>query len=216
MRGACHSERSEESRALETYAYLLRIIKRVCLQSSDEILLAQFKRGDARAFRDLVERYTAPLYNLALRLVRDPMEAENVTQETFLRVLATLDRVRLDAPFKPYLFQIAVNVCRDFARKRKPQLFSDLDQLDTEPASEAIPDDAPMLWERLQDAELRERVRAKFEHLPAHYQVVITLRYVEDLSYEEIARALSLPLNTVRTHLHRAKAHLRAQLEKEN
>ncbi|MBI5652513.1 MAG: sigma-70 family RNA polymerase sigma factor [Chloroflexi bacterium] len=189
------------------------------MQASDEILLAQFKQGDPRAFRDLVERYTAPLYNLALRLVRDPMEAENVTQETFLRVLLALDRVRLDAPLKPYLFQIAVNVCRDFARKRKPHLFSDLDQLNApaaEPASEAIADDAPMLWEQLEETELRERVRAKFENLPAHYQVVITLRYVEDLSYEEIARALDLPLNTVRTHLRRAKAHLRAQLEKES
>lgn len=187
---------------------------------ADEILLAQYKQGDARAFRALVERYTAPIYNLALRLLRDPMEAENVTQETFLRVVTSLDRVRLDLPFKPYLFRIAVNLCHDRARKKQPLLFTDLDgntvRADgAETASETIADDAPPLWEHLEKEQLKSRLRAAIEALSPIYQTVITLRYVEDFSYEEIAQALNLPLNTVRTQLHRAKQQLKLKLEKE-
>jgi RNA polymerase sigma-70 factor (ECF subfamily) len=189
---------------------------------ADELLLAQYKQGDARAFRALVERYTAPIYNLALRLLRDPMEAENVTQETFLRVVTSLDRVRLDLPFKPYLFRIAVNLCHDQARKKQPLLFSDLDGntvradgAETETASETIADDAPPLWEHLEKEQLKSRLRAATEALSPIYQTVITLRYVEGFSYEEIAQTLDLPSNTVRTQLRRAKRQLKLKLEKE-
>jgi len=179
---------------------------------SDEFLLAQYKQGDAHAFRELVERYTAPIYNLAYRFLRDPMEAENVTQETFLRVVASLERIRLDVPFKPYLFRIAVNRCHDLARKKRPALFADLDTRDDDPI-EAIADDAPPLWEHLENEELAARLNAAIDDLPAPYQTVITLRYAEDFSYAEIAQTLNLPLNTVRTHLRRAKQQLRRKLE---
>ena len=187
---------------------------------TDEALLSQFKQGDEHAFRVLVERYTAPIYNLAFRFLREPMEAENVTQETFLRVVSALERVRLDQPFKPYLFRVAVNLCRDLARKKQPALFSELtglarreDGVETVEPSEAIEDDAAPLWEQAQKAELRARVGAAVDALPPIYQAVITLRYAEDFSYEEIAQALELPLNTVRTHLRRAKKQLRKGLE---
>jgi len=180
--------------------------------SSDELLLTQFKQGDSFAFRELVERYTAPLYNLAYRFLRDPMEAENVTQETFLRVLTSLDRLRLDMPFKPYLFRIAVNLCHDWARKKRPTLFTDLEG-DAETDGDAFAEDALNLWEHLENAELVARLNAAINELPAPYQTVLLLRYGEDFSYEEIAQVLNLPLNTVRTHLRRAKQRLRERLE---
>jgi len=185
------------------------------MSPSDETLLAQYKQGDMRAFRALVDRYTAPIYNLAFRLLNDSMEAENVTQETFFRVIAALDRMRFDIPFKPYLFRIAVNLCRDLGRKKHPVLFSDLDSAThdaDEDASETIADDAPPLWERLEEEELHAQLRVAMDNLPANYRAVITLRYVEEFSYEEIAQALNLPLNTVRTHLRRAKQQLRVHL----
>ena len=187
------------------------------MASSDEFLLTQFKQGDARAFRELVDRYTPSIYNLAHRLLHDPMEAENVAQETFLRVVVSLDRLRLDVPFKPYLFRIAVNLCRDIGRKKRSLLFTDLDAAARdadEDASETIADDAPPLWEQLEEEELRAQLRAAMDSLPANYRAVITLRYVEEFSYEEIAQALNLPLNTARTHLRRAKQRLRASLKK--
>jgi RNA polymerase sigma-70 factor (ECF subfamily) len=183
------------------------------MTTSDEFLLTQYKQGDAHAFRELVERYTAPIYNLAYRFLRDPMEAENVTQETFLRVITSLERVRLDIPFKPYLFRIAANLCHDLARKKRPALFSDLDTRDNA-TIESLADDAPALWEQLAADELRARVDAALNDLPAPYQTALILRYVEEFSYDEIAQTLNLPLNTVRTHLRRAKQQLRVRLEK--
>ncbi|MBI4787971.1 MAG: sigma-70 family RNA polymerase sigma factor [Chloroflexi bacterium] len=189
---------------------------------SDETLLSQYKEGNPRAFRALVQRYTTPIYNLALRLLRDPMEAENVTQETFLRVVTALDRIRLDLPFKPYLFQIAVNLCRDQARKQHPLLFTDLDgnsildaDGEAETRSESIADEAPPAWERLEKQELLVRLQTAMDLLAPAYQTAITLRYVEEFSYEEIAQALALPLNTVRTQLRRAKHQLKLNLENE-
>lgn len=191
---------------------------------TDESLLAQYKQGDLRAFHTLVQRYTTPIYNLTLRLLRDPMEAENTTQETFLRVVTSLDRVRLDIPFKPYLFRIAVNLCRDLARKRQPLLFSDLDGTsrgredggESEATSETIADDAPPLWERLEREELAARLHMSMDTLPPAYQTVLTLRYIENFTYEEIAQALNVPLNTVRTQLRRAKQILKSKLEKDS
>ena len=181
------------------------------MASSDEFLLTQYKQGDPRAFRELVDRYTAPIYNLAYRFLRDPMEAENVTQETFLRVVTVVERIRLDVPFKPYIFRIAVNLCHDLARKKRPALFTDLDTREDDPVG-SLADDAPELWEHLEDEELAARVNAAMDGLPAPCQTALTLRYTEDFSYEEIAQALNLPLNTVRTHLRRAKQQLRAKL----
>lgn len=188
---------------------------------TDEILLTHYKQGEARAFRALVERYTSPIYNLALALLHDSMEAENVTQETFLRAVAALDHIRIDQPFKPYLFRIAVNLCYDSLREKKPVLFTDLDE-NALPAddgyaeikSENIVDDAPSLAERLEREELHTQLRAAIDALPESYRAAIVLRYVEDFSYEEIAQALNLPLNTVRTHLRRAKQKLKQGLEK--
>jgi len=181
------------------------------MASSDEFLLTQYKQGNTRAFRELVDRYTMPLYNLAFRFLRDPMEAENVTQETFLRVVTAVERIRLDVPFKPYIFRIAVNLCHDLARKKRPTLFTDLDTRE-DATIESLADDAPSPWEHLENEELAVRVNAAIDDLPAPYQTVLTLRYSEDFSYEEIAQALNLPLNTVRTHLRRAKQQLRAKL----
>ena len=173
----------------------------------DEILLARYKQGDAHAFRELVERYSRSLYNLAFRLLRDPMEAENIAQEAFLRVILSLDRVRLDLPFKPYLFRIALNHCYDLLRARRTRLGSDL-----EDASE-IAEDSPEILDQLESQEVSLRLHAAIETLPPHYRAVIVLKYLEEFSYEEIAQTLNLPLNTVRTHLRRAKEQLKVKLE---
>jgi len=182
---------------------------------TDEQLLIQFKQGDARALHSLIERYTTPIYNLARRLLRDSMEAENVAQETFLRLMLSANRIDLTQPIKPYIFRIAVNQCRDLMRKHRPLVFTDLGD-DSAQAVDTIVDDQPEPWESLAQAELETRLRHAIDQLPAKFQTVILLRYFEDLSYEDIARALDLPLNTVRTFLRRAKAQLREALEPES
>ncbi len=179
------------------------------MANNDESLLERYKEGDAGAFRELVERYSTPIYNLAMRLLRDPMEAENVAQEAFLRIIISIDRMRLDLPFKPYLFRIAVNLCYDNLRMKKPLLFSESESVNE------IVEDLPEMLDRIEKDELQSQMRAVIETLPAHYRAAVVLRYNEDFSYEEIAQALNLPLNTVRTHLRRAKEQLKLKLERE-
>src|SRR5581483_4668813 len=185
-------------------------IDAVPLADSDAELVKNHLAGDPRAFAELVKRYTRAIYNVTYRFTADAQEAENLTQETFLRAWNALPHIALDKPLKPYLVKIAVNLCRDWAEKKNIAQVDSLDAVQDEPTSE---DSDPL--RTVSDDELRARVRAKLDELPPLYRTVITLRYSEELSYEEMATALDLPVNTVRTHLHRAKARLRELLENE-
>ncbi len=180
-------------------------------EATDEQLVTRFRAGDREAFSVLLTRYTPLVFNLTYRFTSNHGEAENLTQETFVRVWSALPRVKLDRSLKPYLARIAINVCRDWARNRMPALAD----LDSAQGDEAAIDATEDVLEQLAQAELTERVRMAIDRLSPDYRAVITLRYTEELSYDEIAEVLDLPLNTVRTHLRRAKARLREILEGE-
>jgi RNA polymerase sigma-70 factor (ECF subfamily) len=179
---------------------------------TDEALVRQFLRGDVAAFTELVERYTAPIFNLAFRLTDDRAEAENVTQEAFLRVYSALPHSRTDLAFKPWLFQIAVNLCRDLARKKRPTAFAEMVSEDQAAPEEAIEDEAPLPLDQIEERALESALTSAVMNLPEVYRIAVTLRYTEEMSYEDIAAVLKLPVNTVRTHLFRAKAMLRKSL----
>jgi RNA polymerase sigma-70 factor (ECF subfamily) len=178
---------------------------------ADEELVRRHLAGDRRAFAELVERYSGPVFNLAYRLTHDQPEAENITQETFLRVYQALPQSDWQRPFKPWLFTIAANLCRDWARRRRTWSFSDLAD-ETETGADKLADEAPLPTERVEEEELRQALQRAVDALPAAYRAVVVLRYTEGLSYEQIGVALNLPLNTVRTHLSRAKQRLRTAL----
>lgn len=177
---------------------------------SDELLVRRYLRGDTNAFEQLVERYTPALFNLAYRLTQERGEAEQIVQESFIRALGALPRVRTDQPLKPWLLRITLNLCRTLHARRRPLTFSELTDDDSEPFELTDESPLPHDWAELQ--ETRELVRRAMADLSPAYRAVLTLRYNEDLSYEEIAGVLELPLNTVRTHLFRAKEQLRLRL----
>lgn len=179
--------------------------------ATDAELVTQYLTGDSHAFSELVKRYTRAIYNVTFRYTNDAHEAENLTQETFLRAWNALPRIALDKPLKPYLVKIAVNLCHDWAEQKK---IANVLPLEAEGETE-LPDEASDPLHMVNDLELRERVRAKLELLPPLYRTVIALRYTEEMSYEEMAAALDIPMNTVRTHLHRAKMKLRELLERD-
>ncbi len=182
----------------------------------DDTLVRRYLEGDHAAFRTLVERHTPAIYNLAYRLTGDGDEAADITQEAFRRAFEALPKSRIDLPFKPWLLQIAVNLCRDWAKRRRAIPFGSLGTpgLDDEGESvaDAFPDAAPLPAEVLEADETRAALRQAITELPDAYRTVILLRYTEDLSYQEIADTLGLPLNTVRTHLARAKKQLHLRL----
>jgi RNA polymerase sigma-70 factor (ECF subfamily) len=179
--------------------------------ASDAELVTGYLEGDPRAFSELVKRYTAAIYNVTYRFTNDAHEAENLTQETFVRAWNALPRLSLDKPLKAYFVKIAVNLCRDWATRRK---IENVLPLEAEGETD-IPDESGDPLRMVGEQELVGRIRTKMELLPPLYRTVLTLRYTEEMSYEEMTMALDLPLNTVRTNLHRAKAKLRELLEQD-
>lgn len=176
---------------------------------SDEALAERLRAtGDTAAFTLLVTRYRRRVIALAHRLLpAEPGEAEDIAQETFVAVYANRSGFRRGELFRPWLYRIAVNRCLDRlrARQRRPPP-AGIDHIPESEDDRADPLDTLLACER--DAHLEQAVAA----LPPHYRAVFLLRYLDDLSYEEIALAMSLPLGTVKTHLFRARAQLRQSL----
>ena len=160
---------------------------------------------DANAFAELVRRYQGRLYRLAYRMLGNAEEAQDATQEAFLRAYRALSSFRMDASFSPWMYRITTNVCLDMLRSRRPQASLDESPLDP-PAALSVEGAV---------AE-RERLRAVAEavgRLPVGLRTVFLLRHEAELSYEEIAQTLGLPLNTVRTRLFRARNALKELLK---
>jgi len=179
------------------------------LPSSERELLDRARQHDEPAFAALVELYTNPVFRIVRRMVPDRMEAEGIVQETFWRFWQALPRYSPDRPLLPYLATIASNLARDRYRRDRR-----LEDVSVEDILEGRSDEADAdLEQALDDEKALERLAACVQDLPFAYRGVISLRYEAGMSYEEIAATLSLPLNTVRTHLRRAKQVLRRKLE---
>jgi RNA polymerase sigma-70 factor (ECF subfamily) len=178
--------------------------------SSDEHeLLERARQHDEPAFGALVDLYTPAVFRIVRRMVPDTMETEAIVQETFWRFWQALPRFDADRPLLPYLATIASNLARDrFRRDRRVEDVSVEDVLEGQ-ASASDPD----VEQIADDEQMRRRLAESVQVLPFAYRAVIALRYEAGMSYEEIAGVLSLPLNTVRTRLRRAKDLLRRSLE---
>jgi RNA polymerase sigma-70 factor (ECF subfamily) len=176
---------------------------------SDEDAARRFLAGDADAFAVLVDRYSTPLYRYARRLTGND-DADDLVQETFVRLYQNLPRLKLDEPLKPWLYHVCTNLCRSLARRHASIPFSALENADEEDGGivERLASDEEGAADRLDRSMDAQRVHAAIERLPAKYRIILTLFYFDHLSYDDIAASLDLPLNTVRTHLHRAKAEL--------
>lgn len=180
-------------------------------------LIRRCLAGDEKAYRELVERYQAQVYSVALRMVRRSEDAEDLTQETFVRMFRALSRYDPTRPFGAWLFTIASRLCIDHIRRRKVSPIS-LTQRERESDEEyeiEVEDPGLKPDEVAAHAEEGRRAEALIDSLPPHYRIVVILRHVQDLSYEEIAEALHLPLGTVKARIHRARALLKARIEGE-
>lgn len=167
--------------------------------------------GEAEAFGDLVSAHQQFVFNLALRTLGQPAEAEEVAQEAFLRAWRALPGFRGQARFQTWLYRIVVNLCYN----RLPRLRRQLNDLGDDHLSE-MPDPAAGP-EALADGEADQRqafLHAAIARLPEGQQLLLTLRFQQALSYEEIAAITSLPLGTVKTGLFRARARLREALRR--
>ena len=185
---------------------------------SDQQVVVFAQEGREDAYRELVKRYERPVYSLIYRMVRDNETAEDLAQETFIKVLNNIDRYRPEFKFSSWLFKIANNITIDHLRRRQ------LDTISIEGAPDALTgeraratavtvvssDESPL--EELESRELGASIEKAIARLRPEYRACIILRHVEDYSYDEIAEIVKLPLGTVKTYIHRARQELRDYL----
>lgn len=175
------------------------------MSESEATLIQRAQKGDHDAFAALVDANQQYVYNLALRVVKDENEALDLAQETFVRAWTALPNFKGQSQFRTWLYRIVTNLCYN----RLPNLRRSLNDLGDD-VMEDIPEpgfNSPA--KEFESNETRSHLHRAMEELDENYRLLINLRYQNELSYEEIASTLNLPLGTVKTGIFRAKAQLR-------
>lgn len=186
------------------------------MHREDVRIVDAVRAGDKEAFRVLVERHQDRVYGVLRRLTNDPDRAEELTQEAFIRAYKGLQNYRGDSQFGTWLIQIAVYAARDsYKRERRRQVIS-LEEFqeragETAEFRETRPGFDPL--DIVNERELVERLERAMENLPPAYREVFTLRVVEELEYDEIARITRVSIGTLKVRLHRARILLKQLME---
>lgn len=195
--------------AIPTYENEVDVARSFSLKAQQDMVLIQAALdGNPKAYETLLRSYRKSVYHIALKMVRDADDADDLTMEAFAKAFRNLARYQPQFAFSTWLFRIATNGCIDFIRRKKvktqslnaPQALGDgesffLDVCDHDPN----PQEAVMRQQRI------ELVQQVVTRLPAKYARLIRLRYFEELSYEEVATELQAPLGTVKAQLFRAR-----------
>lgn len=186
---------------------------------SDQGIVELALEGRESAYRELLRRYQRPVLSLIHRIVRDRELAEDLAQDTFVKVLNALERYKPEFKFSSWIFKIAHNTALDSLRRRElptlsldgaPDAVSEAAQAATRPSvasDEQAPDDFTA------GRELGVLIESAIAQLRPEYATAVTLYHIEGLAYEEIAETMDLPLGTVKTFIHRARKDLREHLE---
>jgi RNA polymerase sigma-70 factor (ECF subfamily) len=177
-------------------------------------LIRKAGQGDEEAFEQLVRQHQKMVYNLCLRMTGDREESFDLAQESFLKAWHAISLFQYDCKFTTWLCRITSNTCIDHLRKQKRKKQISLTQLDDEdtPYERLIADDSQDPALLLQRAEDHRQVQAVFARLPEQDRLILSLRAVEDMSYQEIGEALDLKPGTVRSRIARAREKVRRSL----
>jgi RNA polymerase sigma factor (sigma-70 family) len=174
---------------------------------NDFNLVIKAKEGDQKAYADLMHRYKDSIYFMALKMVNNKEDAMDLTVETFAKAFEKLDKYQPEFAFSTWLFRVGTNNCIDFIRKKKLNTQSINGMVDDEGDERPLqiksdtlnPEEVSMKKEQTQT------LKVLIDSLPSRYRNLIVLRYFDELSYEEIAEQLDLPLGTVKAQLFRAR-----------
>lgn len=186
---------------------------------SDHELVTRAQTGSDKAYRELLDRYQRPVFSIVYRMIRDREQAEDLAQETFVRVFNNIDRYDPRFKFSSWIFKIATNLTIDHIRRKELDTVSidgsrnavTAEQIEATSITIASDDENPE--ELLEAKELGEEIEGAISKLRPEYKAAILLRHVEGREYQEIAEILSLPLGTVKTYIHRGRNQLREQLQ---
>lgn len=171
----------------------------------DYELMHSIQNGDMVAFNKMVDRYKGRLMNVIGRMLSSPQEAEDIVQETFVRVYQHRQSFNFKHCFSTWIYTIALNLARNELRKRKKFKFYDITEMQGNEAEFAVEMDLP--------SKLPEVLRDAVKNLPEKYRTAFVLRDVQEMPYDEVAKVLSVPLGTVKSRVNRARVILREKLK---
>lgn len=181
----------------------------------EDELVARSRDGDIDAFEELVSRYERKIYTIAYRLIGNYDDADDLTQEAFLRAFKSIKNFRGEASFQTWMCRIVTNVCRDEMRKRKRVVFESLDETITLCDGEVqkqIASSEPGPSELYERKEAQETIQKYINSLSPDFRVALVLRDIQGYSYEEIAQQLQCSLGTVKSRISRARNNLKNKL----
>jgi len=184
--------------------------------STEHALVVRLCNGDNAAYEALMDRFEHPVFNLVSRLLENPADAPDVTQEVFLKVFRNIGSFRGDSSLKTWIYRIAVNESRNqrrwFGRHRKQEVGIEVGNEETEIRRDGLPDPGPSPLELALDRERQELIAASLSEINPNFRAVLVLREIEGLNYDEIAEVLEISLGTVKSRILRGREALRQRL----
>ena len=179
----------------------------------DKQLVQQAAAGDAAAFETLVERYQQQVYHLALRMVNNEADAQDLAQEAFIRAWRGLGSFQFTSQFSTWLYRLTSNICIDFLRAQKRRKVVSLTMLrDDEDSQWDLPDDDPLPEQQMIAREERQALERAFAALDPEFRQILTLRIVNGCSYQQISQILGIAEGTVKSRISRAREQLRKKM----
>lgn len=187
------------------------------MSENERVLLEKARNGDVEAFERLIEGYQKRVYNIALRMIGNPEDANDLAQEVFIRIFKSIGSFKEQSAFSTWIYRITTNVCLDELRRRKNRNVISLDeevQVDDGGMQRQIASDKPQPDQLLEQAEMKRMVLAAINTLKDEHKTAIILRDIQGFSYEEIANIVKCPEGTVKSRINRARQALKEILEK--
>lgn len=176
------------------------------VEDNDKVLVRRILAGDREAYRGIVDKHKARIYYLGVKFFHSPENAEDFTQEVFLRAFERLGTYRGASPFSAWLYRLAFNLAVNQYHVAKRKFIS--------AGIAEIPDDTASPERQLIRGEDKGRINHLLKELPDVYNIVIRMHYYDSLTYKDISKALSIPVNTVKSHVHRAKKLLLKEMKR--
>lgn len=183
------------------------------MQADDDMLVKQSRDGDLDAFEELVKRYEGKVYTVAYRFMGNHADASDLAQEAFIKAFQALTSFRGDSSFATWLYRITANACRDEIRKQHRQKKLSLEEMISHGGgSYPVAGTEPSPEESLERWELHDLVQKQLNGLSGDHRLILVMRELQGMSYEEIAASLDCTLGTVKSRLNRARQALKQRV----
>ena len=182
------------------------------MDATEKRLVELSVSGDVEAFETLIQSHQKKVYNIALRMTKNPEDAQELVQDALVRAFTSIKKFRGDSSFSTWLYRITINVCTDFLRKRNKAVLISMEQgaaANDNGQAMQIPEETPGPEELAEKAQLKELLRDAMDSLSDEHRQVLILRDMMDLSYKEIADTLNVNEGTVKSRINRARTGLK-------